>query len=131
MNSVLAAIALRIDRTVVDVGIPCPLRHVWARVASSPCANPTVATDAPDSMNATGTRAFYPCACRLLGALVPVSMVFSAETGGQLCRTLGVNPEGLAGRLLLNDAGVAAWRIGPVPRRSPKKIVLRCALRSD
>lgn len=118
MNSVLAAIALRTGRAVVGAGTPMPVPPLAGEGGVQPVRRPTAAPNAPDSTNATCTRAFYFCACRLLGALVPVSMVFSSETGGQLCRTLGVNPERLAGRLLLNDAGVAAWWIGLAPRRS-------------
>ena len=77
-----------------------PRRHLCTRLALSPCACATAATDAPGSAHAASTRAFNSSACRRLGALVPVCMVSTFEISEHLHRSFGVNQDGMAGRQL-------------------------------
>ena len=121
MNSALAVTALRTGRAALSTGAPHPRRHLCTRLAFSPCACATAATDAPGSAHAANTRAFNSSACRRLGAFVPVCMVSTSEIGGHLRRTLSVNQDGMAGRLRWSGPA-SGWKIGWIRARTGSQV---------
>ena len=128
MNSAPAATALRTGRAAPCVGEPHPRRHLCTRLAFSPCACATAATDAPASAHAANTRAFNSSACRRLGAPVPVCMVSTSEIGGHLHRRFVVNQDGMAGRL----RGISAFSRLPQTRSAAShSIVSACRTASS